>query len=140
MSELKGTTELEVLQDNVGTVSFANDVIAVIAGLATTEIPGVAGMVGSFDIGEVLGRKNLSKGVKVEVGKEEAAIDVYIVADYGTSIANTAKAVQENVKKTVENMTGLRVVEVNVHVQSVRFEKETPPQPEPKPVETPRVK
>lgn len=115
------------IDEGVGSVSFANDVIATIAGLAATEIDGVAGMTGNMmaDISEILGRKNLTKGVKVEVGKEEAAIDLYVLVYYGRSIIDVCNKVQENVKKAIETMTGLRVVEVNVFVQGIQFEKET---------------
>jgi uncharacterized alkaline shock family protein YloU len=74
---------------------------------------------------EKLGRKNLSKGVKVEVGEKETAIDLYIVVEYGIRIPEIAWNIQENVKKAVENMTGLNVIEVNIHIQGVNFEKET---------------
>ncbi len=131
------------IDDGVGSVTFAADVIATIAGLAATEVEGVAGMTGNVmnGISEILGRKNLTKGVKVEVGKEEAAIDLYMLFNYGVSLINACKSVQENVKKAIEMMTGLRVVEVNVHVMGVQFEKEAPPAPieEPEP-EQPRVK
>ncbi len=118
-----------MINDGMGSVSFADEVIAIIAGLAATEVPGVYGMTGNFtsSVQEVLGRRQLSKGVKVEVGKEQAAIDIYCVLEYGTSIAQVARSVQENVKKEVENMTGLTVVECNVHVQGIQFEKEAPP-------------
>jgi len=131
------------IDEGMGSVSFADEVIAIIAGLAAGEVPGVAGMTGNLASGiqEILGKKNLSKGVKVEVGKEEAAIDLYCILEYGSSIINVAKGVQENVKKAVETMTGLAVVECNVHVQGIQFEKEAPvaiAQPvEPEP---PRVK
>lgn len=113
--------------DDVGTIGYADDVIAVIAGLAATEVEGVAGMSGGIaeGISELLGRKNLTKGVKVEVGSEEAAIDLYVVIEYGKCIPDVCVAIQENVKKTVELMTGLTIVEINVHVQGVHFEKET---------------
>jgi uncharacterized alkaline shock family protein YloU len=116
------------IDEGMGSVSFADEVIAIIAGLAATEVSGVAGMTGNWTSGiqDILGMKNLSKGVKVEVGKEEAAIDLYCILEYGTSIISVAKAVQENVKKAVETMTGLSVVECNVHVQGVQFEKEAP--------------
>lgn len=133
------------INDGMGSVSFADEVIAIIAGLAATEVPGVYGMTGNLtsSVQEVLGRRQLSKGVKVEVGKEQAAIDLYCVLEYGSSIAQVARNVQENVKKEVENMTGLTVVECNVHVQGIQFEKEMPPPPPEKPkVEAPppRVK
>ncbi len=83
-------------------------------------------MSGGFSEGlaELLGRKNLTKGVKVEVGKEECAIDVFIVVKYGTQVPVISAKIQENVKKAVETMTGLKVVETNVHVQGVHIEKE----------------
>ncbi|HHV73735.1 MAG TPA: Asp23/Gls24 family envelope stress response protein [Thermoanaerobacterium sp.] len=109
-----------------GTIKISDDVVAVIAGLAATEVPGVAGMSGGVvnGITEMLGRKNLSKGVKVQVGEKEAAVDLYIVVDYGVRIPEIAWNVQENVKKAIETMTGLKVVEVNIHIQGVNMEKE----------------
>ncbi|MCK4259730.1 MAG: Asp23/Gls24 family envelope stress response protein [Halanaerobiales bacterium] len=111
---------------NVGAIRIANEVVGIIAGLAATEIEGVAGMSGGIagGIAEILGKRNLSKGVKVEVGEKEAAVDLFVIMDYGVSIPEVSWNVQENVKKAVENMTGLDVVEVNVHVQGVRFQNE----------------
>ncbi|NLX62878.1 MAG: Asp23/Gls24 family envelope stress response protein [Tissierellia bacterium] len=111
-----------------GTVKIANDVVSIIAGLAATEVEGVYAMSGSKtrDFTEILGMKNLSKGVKVEVGEKEAAIDLFIIVEYGTKIAEVAKNVQENVKSKVETMTGLNVVEVNVNIQGVNMPKEDP--------------
>ena len=77
-------------------------------------------------IAEILGRKNFSKGVKVEVGEKEAAVDLYIIVKYGIRIPEVALAAQENVKRAIETMTGLSVVEVNVHVQGVGFPEEEP--------------
>ncbi|MFZ5975845.1 MAG: Asp23/Gls24 family envelope stress response protein [Bacillota bacterium] len=115
-----------------GTISYANDVIATIAGLAAMEASGVAGMSGGVVDGivELVGRKNLTKGIKVEVGNHEAAIDAFVVIQYGAKIQEVAGQIQESVKKAVENMTGLKVVEVNVHVQGIQFEKEVK-EPEP---------
>lgn len=109
-----------------GQVKISDEVVAVIAGLAATEVPGVAGMSGGLagGIAEMLGRKNLSKGVKVEVGDKETAVDLFIVVEYGAKIPDIAWEIQENVKKAIESMTGLQVVEVNVHVQGVHMEKE----------------
>lgn len=106
-----------------GSISYASDVIAIIAGLAATEISGVAGMSGGITSGiaEMLGRKNLTKGVKAELGDEEAALELNIIVEYGSAIHEVAKKVQENVKKAVESMTNLRVVETNVNVQGVNF-------------------
>ncbi|NPV70866.1 MAG: Asp23/Gls24 family envelope stress response protein [Firmicutes bacterium] len=106
-----------------GNVRISDDVVAVIAGMSCTEVEGVAGMSGGLvgDLSEILGKKNFSKGVKVEVGEKEAAIDLFVVVDYGVRIPEVAQRVQENVKTAVEIMTGLKVVEVNVHVHGVAF-------------------
>lgn len=113
-------------QGPMGTLRIANEVVAVIAGLAATEVEGVAGMSGGIvgGIAEILGKKNLSKGVKVEVGEKEAAVDLYLIMEYGSYIPQVAENVQTNVKKSIENMTGLTVVEVNVYIQGVRFQQE----------------
>lgn len=111
-----------------GQVTFANEVIAIIAALAASDTAGIAGMSGTAMSGitEMLGRKNLTKGVKVEVGTEEAAVDVYVVVKYGFKIQDVASSIQNNVRNAVETMTGLRVVEVNVYVQGIEMEKEIP--------------
>ncbi len=115
--------EERAVTSDIGTIRISDDVVAVIAGLAATEVDGVAAMSGGFagGIAEVLGRRNLSKGVKVEVGTEEARIDLHIVVMYGVRIPDVAWEIQENVKKAIEQMTGLRVLQVNVHVQGVSF-------------------
>ena len=103
-------------------IKISDDVVAVIAGVAVSEVPGVYGMAGGFagGIGEVLsGKKNLSKGIKVEVGEKETKIDVNIIVEYGTRIPDVAYEIQNRVKKAVETMTGLKVIETNVHVQGV---------------------
>ena len=115
--------ELIERENEVGTIRIADEVVAVIAGLAATEIEGVAGMSGGLagGIAEMLGRKNMSKGVKVEVGERQAAVDLFVIAEYGIRIPDVAYKVQENVKIKIETMTGLEVVEVNVHIQGVRI-------------------
>ena len=107
----------------MGMIEIAPEVIEVIAGLATIEVDGVAGMSGgiSSGIGELLGRKNLSKGVKVEVGQREAAVDVSIIVQYGRRIPEISAEIQRNVKRSIEMMTGLNVVEVNVQIHDVHF-------------------
>ena len=112
--------------NDVGSIRIADEVVAIIAGMAATEVDGVAGMSAGLvgGIAEMLGKKNLSKGVKVEVGEKEAAVDLYIIVEYGVRIPDTALRVQENVKRGIESMTGLDVVEVNVHVQGVGFSQE----------------
>lgn len=116
-------SETRDLPSELGTIRIADEVVSIISGLAATEIDGVASMSGGIagGIAEALGRKNLSKGVKVEVGEEEAAVDLFMIVRYGSRIPDVAWQVQENVKKAVENMTGLKVVKVNVHVQGVSF-------------------
>lgn len=113
--------------NEVGTVKIADEVVAIIAGMAATEIKGVAGMSGGIvgGIAEFVGKKSPSKGVKVEVGEKEAALDLYIIVEFGVRIPEIAHEVQQSVKKSIENMTGLTVVEVNVHIQGVSFPQET---------------
>ena len=120
-------TEIEESEEKNDEIKIANDVVAVIAGVAISEVPGVASMSGGFagGITEVLsGRKNLSKGVKVEADEKEVKIDVNIIVEYGSRIPDVAFEIQNRVKKSVENMTGLKVSEVNVHVQGVKTERE----------------
>ncbi|NPV28536.1 MAG: Asp23/Gls24 family envelope stress response protein [Firmicutes bacterium] len=109
---------------SLGAIRIANEVVAVIAGLAATEIEGIAGMSGGIagGIAEMLGRRNLARGVKVEVGEREAAVDLFVIVEFGVRIPDVAVRVQENVKQAIESMTGLTVVEVNVHVQGVHFQ------------------
>ncbi|MBM7867933.1 Asp23/Gls24 family envelope stress response protein [Heliobacterium gestii] len=110
-------------KQDIGSVRIAQEVVATIAGLAATEVEGVTAMSGGLGggIAEMLGRKNLTRGVKVEVGEREAAIDLNIIVNFGSRIPEVAKRVQENVKRSIESMTGLTVVEVNVHIQGVNF-------------------
>lgn len=116
--------EITISGDN-NEIKIADDVVAVIAGVAVSEVSGVAGMAGGFagGITEVLsGKKNLAKGIKVEVGEKDTKIDVNIIVEYGVRIPDVAFEIQSRVKKAVETMTGLNVVEVNVHVQGVNTE------------------
>ena len=113
--------EEEIKTENEG-IKISNDVVAVIAGVAVSEVQGVSGMAGGFagGITEVLsGKKNLAKGIKVEIEDEKVKIDVNIIVEYGSRIPDVAFEIQNRVKKSVENMTGLKVEEVNVHVQGV---------------------
>ena len=107
-------------------IKISDDVVAVIAGVAVAEVSGVAEMAGGFagGISEVLsGKKNLAKGIKVETEENKAKIDVNIIVEYGARIPDVAFEIQNRVKTAVENMTGLTVEEVNVHVQGVNTEK-----------------
>jgi len=108
--------------DEYGKVTFADDVVATIAGLAALEVKGVASM--SAGIVEKFGKKSPTRGVKVEVGEKEAAVDLFMNVEYGVQIPEVAWNVQENVKKSIETMTGLTVVEVNIYIQGIEFHKE----------------
>ena len=114
--------DIEEVENGTEGIKISSDVIAVIAGVAVSEVPGVFGMAGGFagGISEVFsGKKNLAKGIKVDATETEAKIDVNIIVEYGTRIPDVAFEIQNRVKKAVENMTGLKVEEVNVHVQGV---------------------
>ena len=118
---------IENTEGETSNIQIADDVVAIIAGKAVSDAPGVYAMAGGFagGISEVLsGKKNLSKGIKVDVGEKETKIDVNIIVEYGSRIPDVAYEIQTRVKKSVENMTGLKVSEVNVHVQGVKTEKE----------------
>ena len=117
--------DMEVISSH-GDVTYSTNVISVIAGLAATEVDGVSGMSGNFGdgIAELIGIKNLGKGVKVEIGTEEVAVDLYVVLKYGVLIPEVCKKVQIEVKKAIETMTGLRCVEVNVTAAGIAFESE----------------
>lgn len=108
-----------------GSVKISEDVISIIAGIAATEIKGVHGMSGGFtgELSEMLGMKNLSKGVKVEFDNSSVIVNSYIIIDYGENLVEVSKKVQENIKKSIETMTGLSVKKVNVNVQGVKVEK-----------------
>lgn len=114
--------ETEEIENTESGIEISNDVIAVIAGVAVSEVQGVASMSGGFagGITEVLsGKKNLAKGIKVEKTENVAKIDVNIIVEYGSRIPDVAFEIQNRVKKAVEGMTGFKVEEVNVHVQGV---------------------
>lgn len=135
--EVKENLQEEINKENEG-IKISNDVVAVIAGVAVSEVRGVASMQGGFagGIGEVLsGKKNLAKGIKVDNEDGKVKIDVNIIVEYGTRIPDVAFEIQNRVKKSIESMTGLKVTEVNVHVQGVNIETEkkqteTAPEPE----------
>lgn len=110
-------------EKNLGTVRIADDVVAVIAGIAATDTEGIYAMSGGITEGlanRLMG-KNIRKGVKVEVGTVETAIDLRVIVSYGSKIDEVCRNLQRNVKEAVESMTGLHVVEVNVQVDGVEF-------------------
>jgi uncharacterized alkaline shock family protein YloU len=119
--------DMEYQSTELGKIQIADEVIQIIAGLAAGEITGVVDMSGSFAGGlteSLLGRKNLSKGVKVQFGEEEKTciIDLSVVLDFGVNIPSVCLKVQEHVKQAVEGMTGLDVLSVNVHVSAIAFQ------------------
>ncbi|MGI6192999.1 MAG: Asp23/Gls24 family envelope stress response protein [Christensenellales bacterium] len=142
--EVKVPVESVAQETKGGKVTFANEVIAIIASLAAGEVKGLASMSGStFEgITEKFGRKSYTKGVKVEVGNEEAAVDLFVVVRYGYRIHDVCVEIQNAVKNAIETMTGLRVVEVNVNVTGIQLEKELKEEPAPpvKEEEPPRVR
>ncbi len=105
-------------------ITYANEVVATIAGVAANEVEGIAGMC-NISSGKIGGKnKGITKGVKVEVGPEEVSCDLYVIIEYGQPIQKVAQDAQESVRRSLEAMTGLHVVRVDVHVQGVTFEKE----------------
>ena len=117
----------KIKSDSVGDVRIADEVIAIIAGLAATEVEGVSSMAGNItnEIVSRLGMKNLSKGIVVEVLDEEVKVDVAINIAYGFSIPEVSSKVQDKVKNAIENMTGLNVAVVNVRIASVDMESDS---------------
>ena len=111
----------KIKSDQVGDVRIADEVVAIIAGLATTEVEGVSSMAGNItnEIVSRLGMKNLSKGILVEVMENAVKVDVAINIAYGYSIPEVSAKVQDKVKSAIENMTGLTVAVVNVRIASV---------------------
>lgn len=116
--------EMEEQQNDLGKIEISPEVIEVIAGIAASEVDGVATMRGNFAAGfaEKLGRKNHGKGVKVELKDEGITVDVSVVMVYGTAIPEVAKKIQTNVQQALQTMTGINLEAVNIHVVGVQFE------------------
>lgn len=111
-------------KDQIGEVQIADEVVAIIAGLAATEVDGVDSLAGNMSnelVGK-LGMKNLSKGVKVDVTEEHVSVSMSLNLKYGYSIPDVCETVQEKVKNAIENMTGLTVLEVNIKIAGVNVE------------------
>lgn len=110
----------------LGKVEIAPEVIEVIAGIAASEVEGLANMRGNFATGvvEKFGKKSHSKGVKVELTESGILVDVYVVLDFGVSIPDVAQKIQANIRQTLKTMTSLDISEVNVHVVGLQMEKE----------------
>ncbi|MDY0405613.1 Asp23/Gls24 family envelope stress response protein [Virgibacillus sp. 179-BFC.A HS] len=108
----------------LGTVEIAPEVIEVIAGIAASEVKGLASMRGSFatDVVEKFGKKSHSKGVKVELTDNGILIDLYVLLKFGVSIPQVAQDIQTNIRQTLMNMTELEIAEINVHVVGIQME------------------
>ncbi|MFB3160470.1 Asp23/Gls24 family envelope stress response protein [Neobacillus sp. 179-J 1A1 HS] len=121
---------LEMSQGNSGhgKVEIAPEVIEVIAGIAASEVEGVAQMRGNFATGVVerLGKKNHGKGVKVELSEEGITVDVYCLMKFGVSIPSVAGKIQDNIRQALLNMTALEAEAVNIHVVGISFETQKP--------------
>ena len=122
MAELEGRNTHKVYEkDKIGEVRIADEVVAIIAGLAATEVEGVDSMAGNItnELVGKLGMKNLSKGVKVDVTEEHVSVDLSLNLKYGYNIPDVSERVQDRVKSAIENMTGLEVSIVNIRIASV---------------------
>lgn len=111
---------------SLGNIEIAPEVIEVIAGIAASEVDGIASMRGNFATGVVerFGGTSHSKGVKVDLTEEGILIDLYVVLEYGVSIPKTAENVQKNIRQTLMNMTALEIEEINIHVVGIQMEQE----------------
>ncbi len=125
MAEIRKNEILTVTEN--GNVTYASEVIAIIAGLATAEIDGIAAMSGGPNLSEILGRKNFAKGVKITVVENKVSVALAVIVNYGIKIHEVCTSVQDAVRRAVENMTGLSVTDVNVSVVGIQFDKETTP-------------
>lgn len=120
-NEVKNASWSSKEVSSIGNVMIADDVIATVAGLAATEVEGVSAMQGNLtnELVGRLGMKNLTKGVRIELEKDTVSVDLSVQMRYGYSIPKTCKAIQERVKNAIENMVGLSVSVVNVHIVGV---------------------
>lgn len=124
MVETNAMLEMEHDNDGMGKIEIAPEVIEVIAGIAASEVEGVAQMRGNFATGvaEKLGRKNHGKGVKVDLTDEGIKVDVYCSMNFGVSIPTVAQKIQDNIRQALLNMTALEAEEVNIHIVGIQFE------------------
>ena len=124
MAELEGRNTHKLYEkEMMGEVRIADEVVAIIAGLAATEVDGVDSMAGNITnelVGQ-LGMKNLSKGVKVDVTEEHVSVDLSLNIKYGYNIPDVSERVQDRVKSAIENMTGLTVLDVNIRIAGVNI-------------------
>ena len=120
------STHIVYEKDRIGEVKIADEVVAIIAGLAATEVEGVDSMAGNItnELVGKLGMKNLSKGVKVDVTEEHVSVDLSLNLKYGYNIPDVSERVQDRVKSAIENMTGLTVLDVNIRIAGVNLAEE----------------
>ncbi len=123
MSEID---EQNMFDDN-DNMMITDEAIAVMAGVAASEVKGVSGMSGGFagGIAEVFGRRNLSKGVKVVTKNDSTTVDLYVIVKYGHRIPDLAYEIQENVKSTIESLSGITVDAVNIHIQGIDYSEDS---------------
>ena len=124
MAELEGRNTHKLYEkEMMGEVRIADEVVAIIAGLAATEVDGVDSMAGNItnELVGKLGMKNLSKGVKVDVTEEQVSVDLSLNIKYGYNIPDVSERVQDRVKSAIENMTGLTVLDVNIRIAGVNI-------------------
>ena len=124
MAELEGRNTHKLYEkEMMGEVRIADEVVAIIAGLAATEVDGVDSMAGNItnELVGKLGMKNLSKGVKVDVTEEHVSVDLSLNIKYGYNIPDVSERVQDRMKSAIENMTGLTVLDVNIRIAGVNI-------------------
>jgi len=119
------TDEKDIIE-STGAIKISEEVIAIVAGIAASEVEGVAGMCNTFagGIAELLGKKSFAKGVKVELNDDTTSVEIALVVEYGCKIPDVAWEVQERVKRAVESMTGLDVIKVNIYVDGIALPKQ----------------
>ena len=117
------TIDMEKDQDK-GQITYANEVISTIVSVATTEVEGISGIVGASSMTGIIGKGRTPRGVRVDMDGQDVNVDVSVTVDYGMPIQKVGRNAQENVRKSIESMTGLHVEKVDLHVVGVSFEKE----------------
>ena len=117
------TIDMEKDQDK-GQITYANEVISTIVSVATTEVEGISGIVGATSMSGIIGKGRTPRGVRVDMDGDDVNVDVSVTVDYGMPIQKVGRNAQENVRKSIESMTGLHVEKVDLHVVGVSFEKE----------------
>ena len=123
IAALEKLSVIHIYQDN-GQITYANEVISTIVSVATTEVDGISGIAGSGSLSGLLAKGRTPRGVRVDMTGQDVSVDVSVTVDYGMPIQKVGRNAQENVRKSIESMTGLHVEKVDLHVVGVSFEKE----------------